>query len=280
MVEQAFDLDAYFRRIDYVGSTEPSLATLTALQRAHGGRIPFENLDVLLGRPIRLEAEVLQDKLVRRRRGGYCFEQNSLFLHVLRALGFEATVLAARVLYRRPPDVLTPRTHMLLRVQLGEGPHLVDVGFGGATPTVPLVVVADREQVTPLEPFRLVEVGSDLALQVRSDGNWTTLYRFAQEAQHPVDLELPNWFVATHPDSFFVSHLMAALPAVDGRHALLDLDYSFRLPDGAVRRQERCDPHAIPEILGHDFQIELTRDDRAVLGGRLEELARIWRASL
>jgi N-hydroxyarylamine O-acetyltransferase len=80
------DLDAYFRRIGYEGSTEPGLATLAALQSCHAGRIPFENLDVLLGRPIRLDPESLQRKVVHEGRGGYCFEHNTLFQHVLRSL--------------------------------------------------------------------------------------------------------------------------------------------------------------------------------------------------
>ena len=98
MPQSPIDLDAYFRRVGHDGPTAPTLATLAALQAAHAGAIAFENLDVLLGRPIPLDAGALQDKLVRRRRGGYCFEQNSLFRLVLEALGFKLAALSARVI--------------------------------------------------------------------------------------------------------------------------------------------------------------------------------------
>src|SRR5262245_49690105 len=94
------DLAAYFERISYAGDTSPSRATLEALHLAHATHIPFENLDVLLGRPIRLDLASLQAKLVRDRRGGYCFEQNRLFASVLESLGFAVTTLAARVRFR------------------------------------------------------------------------------------------------------------------------------------------------------------------------------------
>src|SRR4051794_36538903 len=113
------DLDAYLARIAYDGPLDPGLETLRALHDQHASQIPFENLDVQLGRPIRLDLESLQQKIVSRRRGGYCFEQNALFAAVLRQIGFRVTTLSARVRYMA--TAITPRTHMLLRLDLAEG---------------------------------------------------------------------------------------------------------------------------------------------------------------
>src|SRR2546422_1681671 len=116
------DLDAYFTRIGYAGVRRPTMETLRALHLAHATHISFENLDVLLGRPILLDLESLQAKLVRGRRGGYCFEQNALFAAVLERLGFTVTRLAARV--RMGVTRVLPRTHMALAVEVDGGSWL------------------------------------------------------------------------------------------------------------------------------------------------------------
>jgi N-hydroxyarylamine O-acetyltransferase len=266
--EPSIDLDAYLERIGYGGATEPTLANLRAIQAAHSTRIPFENVDVLLGRPILLDAAALERKLVRAGRGGYCFEQNGLLRHALRALGFEVAILAARVRWRRPEQVVTPRTHMLLRVALPEGPFIADVGFGGATPTAPLALVAGIEQDTGLEPFRLLPAGAELQLQIRAAGEWSTLYQLSLEPLQPVDLEPPNWFVGTHPESFFVHHLMAARPTAEGRHAILDDEYTFQRPDGSPERRRLGGAAAITDVLRRHFLLDLGHADEQVLLAR------------
>src|SRR6476646_6829320 len=114
------DLDAYFERIRYAGGRAPTLATLAAIHARHAEAIAFENLNPLMGWPVRLDVESLQQKMVRDGRGGYCFEQNLLFKHALDALGFRVTGLAARVLWGAPEDTVTARSHMVLRVDLEE----------------------------------------------------------------------------------------------------------------------------------------------------------------
>ena len=267
------DLDAYLRRIGYGGSTEPTQATLAALQSHHASRIPFENLDVLLGRPIRLDPEGLQRKLVHGGRGGYCFEHNTLFQNVLRSLGFQVTALAARVVWRQPEGAVPPRTHMLLRVELPEGPVLADVGFGGATPTAPLTFAVGVAQPTELEPFRLAEAGNELELEIYRGAAWVPLYRFSLEAQHPIDLDLPNWYVATHPSSLFVHHLLAARPTRSGRHGLFDCDYTLSRPDGAVEERRLADGRALLEVLEEEFLLELASTERRAVMQRLDALA-------
>ena len=123
------DLNAYFNRINYNGDRQPTLDVLNALHLAHATRIPFENLDILLGRPIRLDLASLQAKLITGHRGGYCFEHNLLFLAVLEALGYVVKPLAARV--RLGESRLRARTHMLLMVTVDDRPMIADVGFGG-----------------------------------------------------------------------------------------------------------------------------------------------------
>ncbi|MFO1072767.1 MAG: arylamine N-acetyltransferase [Geminicoccaceae bacterium] len=263
MTAQGLNLGAYLRRIGHAGPCAPDLATLRALVAAQAHQLPFENLDVLCGRPIRLDPAALTRKLLEGRRGGYCFELNTLLLEALDAIGFRVTALGARVLWRRPPGELPPRTHMLVRVELPQGPYLADVGFGGGTPTVPLALVAGLEQPTPLgtfrliPPSRLVSGGPELDLQVRHDEAWSTLYRLAPEPQLPVDRELANWFVATHPDSIFRRHLMVALPEAGARRALSDGEQVRRTPEGAITHHRRHDEvGGLLAALAADFGIE------------------------
>jgi N-hydroxyarylamine O-acetyltransferase len=123
------DLVAYLARIDYAERLDPTVATLRNLHFAHATQIPFENLDILLGHPISLDLAALASKLVTARRGGYCFEQNTLFAAVLESLGFVVTRLAARV--RFGSTAIRPRSHMLLSVAIDGVEWLADVGFGG-----------------------------------------------------------------------------------------------------------------------------------------------------
>jgi N-hydroxyarylamine O-acetyltransferase len=137
------DLDAYFQRIGYAGVRTPTLETLRELHLLHAQVIPFENLTPLLKQPVNLDAESLQRKLVHERRGGYCYELNGLFALALDALGFRVTRLGARVVYLGDVNSFPPRTHMLLRVDVGDESWIADVGFGGMVLTAPLRLAVD-----------------------------------------------------------------------------------------------------------------------------------------
>ncbi len=233
------DLDVYLRRIGYSGSREPIAETLRGLHHAHFYAIPFENLDVVLKRPIRLDPASLQRKLVADRRGGYCFESNALFMYALQELGFTVMPLAARVLYERSDAALPPRSHMLLMVDLDDGLTLADVAFGGQTPPQPLTLAVNVEQPTSHEPYRLRRTeDGELDLQALMNGQWGTIYRFTLHPQLPVDYEHANWFASTHPDSFFVNNLIAVMPGEGCRYTLFNREFRTRWPDGAWRR--RC----------------------------------------
>jgi N-hydroxyarylamine O-acetyltransferase len=216
----AFDLDAYLARIGYAGPRDASLNTLRALHFAHPQSIPFENIDPFLGRPVRLDLAALHDKIVLGGRGGYCFEHNLLFMHALRALGFEVVGLAARVLWGQSEDAITARSHKLLRVELDGRTCIADVGFGGLTLTAPLQLEPGREQKTPHEPFRIVEAGDHFRLQAAIGGDWRSLYRFDLQPQYEVDYSVTNYFLSTSPTSHFLSSVIAARAAADRRYAL------------------------------------------------------------
>jgi N-hydroxyarylamine O-acetyltransferase len=214
------DLDSYLRRIGYSGSRSPTLATLRALQALHPLAIPFENLDTLLGHPVRLDVGSLERKLVQSRRGGYCFEQNLLFKHALGALGFAATALAARVVWERPAGEVRARTHMVLLVEVGGASYICDVGFGGLTPTAPVALTTDVEQPTPHEKFRVVSVQSEFAVEANVRGEWKRLYRFDLQEQLEADIDLLNHYVMSHADSPMRDRLIAARVAADRRFNL------------------------------------------------------------
>jgi N-hydroxyarylamine O-acetyltransferase len=207
------DLDAYLERIGYRGPVEPTRGVLDELHLGHVTRIPFENLDILLGRPIRLDLESLQRKLVQGRRGGYCFEHNTLFAAALEEIGFGVSRLAARV--RFGTRGVTARTHMTLRVEAdGEG-RLADVGFGAGSifRSMPIEPGRDGDQFG--WRFRLVDDGENRVLQARRPTGWADLYAFTFEPQHAVDYELANHYTSTHPSSPFTRTLTAQLSAPD-----------------------------------------------------------------
>lgn len=232
----AIHLDAYFKRIGYSGDVSPTLETLQAIHLHHAIAIPFENLTPLLKQPVLLDLPSLEKKLIHDRRGGYCLEQNLLLRSVLIALGFRVKNLAARVLWNLPERTIAPRTHMLLQVEIDNKPYLADVGFGGLAQTAPLSLTPDIEQQTTHEPFRLIANAETYTLQAKLDHKWKSLYRFDLQEQHLSDYEVSNWYVSTHPNSRFVTSLIAARPEVARRYSLLNNQLTIRYLDGRTER--------------------------------------------
>jgi N-hydroxyarylamine O-acetyltransferase len=264
MSDQEFDVEAWFRRIGHTGASAPTLATLRALIAAHTATIPFENIDVLVGRPPKLDLPSLRAKLIDSGRGGYCFEQNTLLHAGLTALGFRAERLIARVIRGMAPDAPGPATHMLLRVDVAEGAFLADVGFGNQTPTAPLAFVATIEQSTPHETVRLWPVGDEFTLQAKVGDAWQSVYRLSPHPRPPVDFEVANWFTATHPMSPFVSNFIVARPGAGGtRHTMFNGRITTRRPGQSVDRIMIEDDAAFPEALRGRFGLSLSRGDLA-----------------
>ncbi|HEX5125365.1 MAG TPA: arylamine N-acetyltransferase, partial [Rhodocyclaceae bacterium] len=238
------DLDAYFARIAYSGGCEPTLETLSALHVLHPQAIPFENLDPLMKRPVLIDAVAIQNKLIHARRGGYCYEHNGLLMRVLQQLGFRVTGLMARVLWFVPDNTMTPRSHMILRVELDGHDYVADVGFGGLTLTAPLRLADIGEQATPHEPFRLTGAGNGFFMQAKVRGEWRSLYRFDLAEQIRADYEIPNWYACTNPSSRFVNDLMVARTLPGKRYGLLNNELSTHTPAGTAR----CQLHSANEL--------------------------------
>ena len=215
---EALDLDAYLTRIDYSGERNATAETLRQLHRAHVTHIPFENLDIMLGKSIRLDLASLQTKLVRNRRGGYCFEQNALFSAVLEKLGFVVTRLAARV--RFGTSEVRPRTHMALKVEADGKSWLADVGFGGWGLLEPIALVDGEESKQGLWSFRLRREREQWVLSCPQCPVGADQFSFTLEPQLPIDYEPPNHFCSTWPQSSFVQLVTAQLPTENVRTIL------------------------------------------------------------
>ncbi|HZD41504.1 MAG TPA: arylamine N-acetyltransferase, partial [Terriglobales bacterium] len=159
MSETQFDQKAWLQRIGYSGSITPTLETLNRLVFAHSHSISYETLDIMLGRTPKLDMPTLQHKMIVGKRGGYCFEQNMLFRAGLLSLGYRITSLQGRVIRGLEIDAPRPAIHMLLQIELPEGPYLADVGFGNLAPTSALLLKPHVEQETPHETMRFIDVG-------------------------------------------------------------------------------------------------------------------------
>jgi N-hydroxyarylamine O-acetyltransferase len=264
------DLDAYFERLGYDGPAEPKLRTLQRIHALHAEKIPFENLSPFVGEPVRLDIESLQDKLLARGRGGWCFEHNILFAHMLEAIGFDVSRLAARVRWNVPPERVTARSHMLLRVRLPEGDYIADVGFGGLTLTAPLKLEPGVEQATPHEPHRITQLPAGYQLEARIAGEWNTLYTFDLAEQQLADYEVSNWYLCNHPDSQFLKGVIAARAEPSRRHALRATRYAIHFPDGRTERREIASVSEYRELLEGPLAIRLP--DAPGLDERLERM--------
>jgi N-hydroxyarylamine O-acetyltransferase len=257
------DLSAYFARVGYDGPRAPTLATLHALTAAHARAIPFENLDVLLGRGIDLGLEAVFDKLVLRRRGGYCFEQNALFLHVLTALGFAARPLSARGRIFPARAQTPPRTHLFLTVEIDGQRWLTDVGVGGLSLTSAIRLEVDVEQPTPHEPRRIVREGDHWLHQARLGEGWSDVYEFTGEEMPPIDREVGNWYTSAHPRSHFRDRLIVARAAPDGgRVTLLNGELKVRDRDGIAEVRVVDSAEALLAVLATEFDLTFAAGTR------------------
>lgn len=267
------DLGAYLERIGVADASAPTLDTLRALQRGHVTRIPFENLEIALGRPIALGVPELQDKLVRRRRGGYCFEHTALFAAALERLGFGVTALLGRV--QMGSDKLRPATHALLLVTTAESAEdgrrwLCDVGFGQG-PLAPLEFVDGAEADQDGWGYRLerhpdeaVPGVQEWSLHQRGPEGWVHRHTFLLAAAYPIDYEVGNHYVSTSARSPFTGRAYAQRFGPSVHHELDETRLTIRPVRGPVETRMLA-PEEVPAVLAEVFEIALAAEDAARL---------------
>ncbi len=249
------DLDAYFARIGYDGPRAATLEVLQSLHALHPANIPFEAIDVFNDKPISIAPEDVDQKLIHEGRGGYCFEQNSLFRRVLRSLGFAVEGLAGRVLWGySEQDLPRPRCHMANRVTIDGEAWLADVGLGGCVPTAPLLLDVETPQVTPHDTYRVVKGKHGYRVELERDGVWKAVHEIDYAPVADIDYEVMNWYASDHPESGFCKTLMVARSAPFARFTLLNNRLTIRLVSGE-EEQHRIAVSDIPQTLADIFGI-------------------------
>ncbi len=225
----------YLERIGYTGPIRREKETLSGLIRAHLEKVPFENLDVCeLGQVPSLEEEELFEKVVRRRRGGYCFELNTLFLALLRTLGFTAYPVAVRVLWNR--DILPPVSHMALVARLPDGKYLCDVGYGGPGPKG-VLRLEDSVQEIFGERFRVREISEDLLVERFRSGVWKAVLQFHDQPFRLLDFRVLNFYCAANPAVLFSHERVVNLCTPGGSKALTGMELVIRERGETVSRR-------------------------------------------
>jgi N-hydroxyarylamine O-acetyltransferase len=256
----AFDLNGYLARIGWSGSRAPSFDTLAGVLRAHMTAIPFENLDVLLGRGVRIDLDSIYAKIVGAQRGGYCFEHGTLLQAALTRLGFTPVAHAARVIMLRRREE-APLTHMVLTVRIGERTFALDPGFGGHAPLVPVPIEATHEVSDGADRHRMVRRDGEWVLEAWVDGTFIPLWTTSLARAEPVDFLMANHFVSTFPISPFVTSLMLRAFSPRGRVSMMNRDLTVR--DGvAVEKTVLTDRAALRSVLVSDFGFDLPDVER------------------
>ncbi|PHN04984.1 arylamine N-acetyltransferase family protein [Flavilitoribacter nigricans] len=251
-------LDRYLERIGFTGTARADLATLRTIQQLHPTAIPFENLNPFTGAPVKLDLGSVEQKLVQQGRGGYCFEQNKLLKAALEQIGFRVTGLAARVIFNLAVDAVSPYSHMLLLIDLDGQQYLADSGFGGMSPTGPLLLQPDLEQSTPHESYRLLRQDHYYRLESKVKEEWKHLYKFPVEAHFEQDYEVMNWYTSCHPASHFTNTLIAARAFPGGRYALRNTALSTHRLGHASEQQELSDTKEVMDTLREVFKLNIS----------------------
>ena len=262
MTASSFDQQAWLNRIGYTGSLEPTLSALHRLIFAHAHAIAYESLDIMLGRTPRLDLPSIQHKMIAGGRGGYCLEQNMLFREGLRSLGYKITSLQGRVVRGMAIDAPRPAIHMLLQVDMPEGPYLADVGFGNLAPSCALLLQPGIEQETPHEPMRFIDVGGELTLQARLRDTWEHIYRVIPYPRYDGEYEITNWYTGTHPDAPYQGNIIAARPGPNRtRITIFNRRLTVRHATGEAERRHLGDEAEFRSVLRDEFGLRMTDEE-------------------
>jgi N-hydroxyarylamine O-acetyltransferase len=261
----------YLSFIGFTAEAKADLETLKKIHLLHTFKFPFENLTPFSHQEVILTIEAVADKFLYQGRGGYCFEQNLLFSYVLEDLGFELKKLGARVLWNQAEDLITRKSHMLLIVTVEGVEYLADVGFGGKTLTSPLIFTVGIEQPTTHEPFRIGRLAEDYKLEVKVNEEWKTLYRFDLQEQYPIDYDVANYYLYTHPTSIFRNSLIVAMPYEQGRVAISNNQLSIYELSGEVKKKTLKGSKELKDTLENLFKIRVPENE--ILEAKFKELA-------
>ena len=254
---------AYLHRVGLdEGDVEFSYSFLEKLQRNHILTVPYENLDILNGIPISLDAEALFEKIVTNRRGGYCFELNGALTALLRDLGFEVHAYLARFL--KNEQEIPVRRHRVV-VVLCEGERYVcEVGIGQYAPRVPLRLCEGLEQSDGYTSYKFKkEPFLGWVLYEKHGEEWRQYYAFTEEEQLEKDFIQPSFYCEKHPDSPFHRDVMVAIKTPVGRRAVNGRDYKVFEGDGLAEIEENVTDERLYELLSTYFGIEWKRQGRA-----------------
>ena len=267
----AEQFNIYLNRIQYPinGDVSVSLNTLRQLHEAHVNAIPFENLDIHLNRPIKIDAASIFTKLVENKRGGYCYEINELFALALEYVGFSVYRMSSRVLF----PVTRPRTHQIIIIALktAKNPEcwLADTGFSGNSLTHPILLPSICDTPSEIQQQQhgdyIVRAKKDkfenieYVLQTKIKGLWVDLYSFNLMECLPIDFEMQNFSLSHQKDSPFVLHKICAKPTVNGRAILVDKKLTTRTRDGSTVKE--LSDHEYSDVLRDTFNIDLTAEE-------------------
>jgi N-hydroxyarylamine O-acetyltransferase len=256
-----FSADGYFARIGWSGARTPTFETLAEILRAHMTAIHWENLDVLLGRGVRIDLDSIYDKLVVAGRGGYCYEQSTLLAAGLAHLGFTPVAHAARVVYNRPRSEAA-RTHMFLTVPVDGAAYVLDPGYGGFGPLIPMPLAADAVFRDGRDAYRLLRRDREWTLEADVAGVWTPLWISTLDPEPPIDFVMANHFTSTHPQSRFTTMLLLRALTPDGRRVTVANRDVTIARNGVVEKQQLADRVALRQLLSKVFGIDLPEVER------------------
>lgn len=250
-------LSRYFKRINCEFITNPTLESLKKIQKQHAFTFPFENLNPLLDIPVLLDIDTLFNKMVLDNRGGYCYEQNILFLEILKTLGYNARGITGRVFTKT--GEIRRRTHMLNLIEIDSVKYLSDVGFGSSAPYIPLELKTDKIQSTPSGEYRIVSFknGDGYVLQSLFNSNWRSLYFFDLQKQFHEDFEVGNHYTSTYRFANFKNNLMLSISEENCRHTLDNNVFTTYYADGANHKETINSAEKIRELLIGVFKMKL-----------------------
>jgi len=221
-------IDAYFKRLNFKGQVCSSLEFLNELQGLHYMYIPYENLDILNGLALSLEAESIYQKIICNHRGGYCFELNGLYFELLTSLGFEVTNHYARFMLNRT-ELIPARSHRILKIRCNNCFYIVDVGVYSESPRIALELGENIVQYDGFAWYKF-EKSADLGwilLQKRKNTEWKRFYSFTEGIYFPSDFKQCSFFYETSSESRFNKNLLAAIRTENGHIAIKDTELTI-----------------------------------------------------